>query len=274
MEQNQNYYPNIKKTPNPLFNKYSNLGGWLLFFVVMNIIAVVIGVIGILAILPDYLDMVSELSASGDPNHGTPFLLLFISGIVQLIIVTIATIMIFRRQRGFLTIIFFDAFLSILAVIFGFVLSSMYPWYTSGGDIPNAIYSITINILVVVYFVKSVRVRTYMGSDEYITKGMFTSGITPPQPVEPYTISFSSGYSSGYSSSNNIGADSRSVPDPASTPTQATAPAKTQTPDPTTAPISEPAATLPAGWYKDPASPESVCWWDGQRWQPESRRSL
>jgi len=31
-------------------------------------------------------------------------------------------------------------------------------------------------------------------------------------------------------------------------------------------------AAPPAGWYPDPADPGLVCWWDGDRWFPETRR--
>ena len=36
-----------------------------------------------------------------------------------------------------------------------------------------------------IYFTRSVRVRTFMGSDQYMTECLFTRKITPPQPAVP-----------------------------------------------------------------------------------------
>ncbi|MCL2194893.1 MAG: zinc ribbon domain-containing protein [Oscillospiraceae bacterium] len=48
---------------------------------------------------------------------------------------------------------------------------------------------LAIYALFCLYFARSVRVRTYMGSDEYISQSLFLRNITPPQPAVPDTQS-------------------------------------------------------------------------------------
>ncbi|MCL2447027.1 MAG: hypothetical protein FWD06_09710 [Oscillospiraceae bacterium] len=61
------------------------------------------------------------------------------------------------------------------------------------GDISNGfmrqfltiIFGMGIAVLWNLYCVRSVRVRTYMGSDEYIKQSIFLTRVTPPQPAVP-----------------------------------------------------------------------------------------
>lgn len=53
--------------------------------------------------------------------------------------------------------------------------------------IPAAIFGILLSLLYLLYFFKSVRLRTYMGSDAYITQGpwKFASAPIPAIPDPP-----------------------------------------------------------------------------------------
>jgi len=53
------------------------------------------------------------------------------------------------------------------------------------GTAMGVAWSVGIFLLWRLYFTRSVRVRTFMGTDKYLTECIFTKNVTPPQPAVP-----------------------------------------------------------------------------------------
>ena len=227
---------------NPQYIEYSKLGGALLAYVILQIIGAVLGGFAILLSLA----LFPILIASGQVPLALILLLsLALSGVAVALQVIMIT-MIYKKNYKFLTFFMVLFVLGIIAMIFSGIVSVANQSSSGSSTLGSNIWSIIWNVAIIVYFIKSVRVRTYMGSDDYITKNPFTKSITPPTPVPQYLYSPVS-QSSGY-------------PTYAATPTtQAT-------------PIAAQSANPPAGWYPYPNSPGQICWWDGERWHEDTKR--
>jgi len=106
----------------------------------------------------------------------------------------VSTIMLLRRNPKFLTVfhvVWFASFawtivrttiLIVQQVIYGGEFLAL---FTGMFSIWGIIMSVVVFFLWRMYYTRSVRVRTYMGSDTYVTQCPFTKNVTPPQPAVP-----------------------------------------------------------------------------------------
>ena len=264
MEQYRNNNPQAPLVPNPLYAQYSKLGGALLFFVVLWIIGVALSALSLLAQAPYFLETLSDAFAYGENLIGIEILCSLVFSVAYIVLLTCTIVMVFTKKRGFLTILCVLVFMALLLIIFEFIVAAVYPGILTAQDFAQGIVGTVRDILILVYFVRSVRVRTYMGSDEYLRSCPFTRWATPPRAIEPYMAGYVSPYAFGANvqpvqtgSPVNRPVQANPVPVQAS-PVQASQPILTTLP--------------PAAWYPDPATPGYICWWDGQRWLLESRR--
>ena len=261
MEQNQNqdHNPNTVTAPNPQYEKYSQMGGWLLFLVILAVIDILFKLWSLFTSYPALISLTPSIFELESPvlNLVTVYDLVGIPALTILSFLTI--VMILRRHRSFLTFFSFCVIIGLLSLIMIFVAGSAYPESLTVNTAVLGFIGFVISFLVLLYFATSVRVRTYMGNDEYITKSLFTRGVKPPQPIEPFSTLYLEG--------------SFASPVPSGGTASAPTPAQVNKPEQTDA-TPEPEASPPPGWYKDPASPENICWWDGQQWLLESRRLL
>ncbi|MDR2589892.1 MAG: DUF2569 family protein [Oscillospiraceae bacterium] len=179
----------------PPDHKYRKLGGWLLFFVIINIIAIVVDAFGS---IPDVLESIElfamlgevNLSAAGLPenfkNALTIALIGEVVGLLTIVFSIIFVVQVFNRKSTFLRF----AQLSALAGIFFLIVARLIPNTMVGIDymgedyitpaISSLIGSIIGFFIFPLYYCKSIRVRTYMGSDEYMHKAIFAYKNQPP----------------------------------------------------------------------------------------------
>ena len=257
--------------PNPLYEKYSKLGGWLLAFVVMFIIAIPLAVIALSLAVPGFISLIPQLRELGHDFLISTMIISLIGSAIMMILIISFIVMVFQKNRHFLTPLIILVILEIPLFILTIMLVLRYP---GSGNIVRELLYFARDVLFLGYFIKSVRVRTYMGTDEYLTKGPFSRLILhwfkPPVPEEPYHIV--SAESSGIQPVSN------QVPVTSVSPTStadavATVSAVEAAPVPLTdsaAPVPPPSP--PAGWYPAPGSPGYMCWWDGQAWIQDSLR--
>jgi hypothetical protein len=145
---------------------YRNLGGWLLFFVVWDIIGLPI-TLGSMAF--SLLFNFSVLTLCSAALSLVPFLLTVIS-IIQ----------IFTRNPMFLRTFQMATILGAMSGIFGTIITSWDdlsdPFIMIGfaiGAVIGLFLAVAIYFLFTLYYCKSVRVRVYMGSDEYAENALF-----------------------------------------------------------------------------------------------------
>ena len=276
MEQYQGANPNTRIVPNPRYEKFSKLRGWLLVFVVSFIFGIVGGAANlammIMELSPDFFDAIPLLFSMGHGFLVIATIIIIIGIVIALGLMIGIVTMIFQKSRYFSTLLIIAVILEIPMIVLLVMLYYMYPEY----DNPASLISGFIrDILILVYFVKSVRVRTYMGTDEYLTKGPFSRLLMRlfklPVTVEPYNIEYIG--NTGIQLVDTHVPVALSAPSTTAVPatiTTSASPLTPETPIPPTSPI--PPIPPPPGWYPVPGSPGHICWWDGQAWIPESKR--
>jgi hypothetical protein len=106
-------------------------------------------------------------------------------------------LMIQKKDTGFLNfyetaILLNMGIIIIAAIMFGMYTQSMLGVFSSYafGRIIGSVVGILIFVAIgfgiwLSYFSKSVRVRTYFGTDEYLKKSIFCKNVTPPEPAVP-----------------------------------------------------------------------------------------
>ena len=164
--------------------EYKKMGGWLLFFMVINIISGVYNVIysGIytLATTAPYLEYISAFGGGGLSG------IVIFSCIVALVVGVLALVFVyfvFKKNPIFLK---FYQIVQIVSIVLSIVM--LIGLNAAIGDMGMSISDTGINVapsiiggivglvLMTMYYCKSVRVRTYMGSDEHIKNALFRIG--------------------------------------------------------------------------------------------------
>ncbi len=158
-------------------NNYTRMGGWLLFFVIINIISLVTASINIIR---DFVVITEELEYAS--REYTKVINLIIIGdiiaIASLTMILLYIIQIFSRKRLFLRFEQLARILSVTSVVF----TSILPCIIVDVRYFESLFSQAISgiigtclglFLMTLYYCKSIRVRTYMGSTEYIDKAFF-----------------------------------------------------------------------------------------------------
>lgn len=96
-------------------------------------------------------------------------------------------LMIQRKDAGFLG--FYEAFGIIIHAAYAAIMlvvgGPYYGAYVFAVILSTIIRSAPAYVASIIYFSKSVRVRTYFGTDEYIKKSIFMKNSTPPIPAVP-----------------------------------------------------------------------------------------
>jgi len=177
-------------------SKYYVLGGWLLFFVITNILGVIGDVvvsitaiidtfntydmiIGIRELLPDNFEFALGITLFGE-LFGLMTILYTVSFLIQVI----------QRKSAFLKF----AQLSVIINIVYVIIANIIPKFIIGSEFVEGGIAMQFAILIgaiigillmTLYYCKSIRVRTYMGSDEYMTKAVFAYKNQPPIDMPP-----------------------------------------------------------------------------------------
>jgi hypothetical protein len=161
---------------------YKKLGGWLMFFVVCYFL-------GALGSLLSLIPSIGMMSAFGYilPG-GIAGLLVFVFVITfgfSIAIGIILPVMIIRRDKRFLFVYHIGSLITIaLSLLVTIILGIALAGYGTGSMlIPSMAGTVAGVIIMTLYYCKSVRVRTYMGTDAYIKENPFTRNLTPPMPA-------------------------------------------------------------------------------------------
>jgi hypothetical protein len=169
------YRPPVQPNPAVASKDYSKLGGWLLAWVIASILSVLVYTVRAFG----------EIIGSMDVRHliDTDIFYLIISGqivaLAAVVFFIMSIVQIFKRKPLFLR---FEQ-IGLILIAVSVVLDTFIPagmigldWY----DTEVLTNSISIFIgcavgffLYTLYFCRSVRVRTYMGADEYAKKALF-----------------------------------------------------------------------------------------------------
>lgn len=179
--------PGVPQYQQPLkaerdFNK---LGGWLLLFIIGNIIWILanaaILTIGIIEAISDY----EVLSGLGDLKNLLPesletaFYIMLAGmaiGLLTIIFTAISVINVFRRKPPFLLIWQISVFAGMLyAALVGIVPHILLGLFDLIFVINICFVAVCIIVLILLtlYISKSIRVRTFMGCDDYMKKAVF-----------------------------------------------------------------------------------------------------
>ena len=250
MGQNEEPRSEARVIPNSLYLMYSKLGGWLKFFVVLYIIAIPSFALALLPTIVDSMVTIPRLYQIGESFLANALIFALLSSVITLALLIAFVVMVFQKNRCFFTPLIILVLMDIPINVLMAIMSYKYPEFFSIG---SSIFRFALEILFLGYFIKSVRVRTYMGTDEYLTKGPFSRLILllfkPPVPEEPYRVVSEELYQAVYAGANEVQPTFNQVP---------------------VAPF--PLPPPPAGWYPAPELPGHVRWWDGQAWVIESTR--
>jgi len=109
-----------------------------------------------------------------------------IAGLLAISLAILYLVDVFRRKPKFLLYYQIYVIVSILYTIFALIVPSSIIGYehamygSMGFHVGNLIWGIMAFFLWTLYYCKSVRVRTYMGSDEYMERAIFAYKDQPP----------------------------------------------------------------------------------------------
>jgi hypothetical protein len=188
----QQYQQQYTPYQDPKTAKYSKMGGWLLFCVIAMIIgAIVDPILSIGNILGDLETLDAVRSApffypDGMETAAMISLIGEIGGLATIAFSILYLVNIFQRKANFLRFYQLGVLVSMLYTLVAVIVPSSIVGYEHGwyGELSNHIGLLTGNIgaffLWTLYYCKSVRVRTYMGSDEYMDKAVFAYKNQPP----------------------------------------------------------------------------------------------
>ena len=166
-----------KAFPHP----YHKLGGWLSFFMIVQLSGLVCLCFVILVAFPsvlfgDFYDWQKQCVA-----------ILSICGVFAAVFGYKSLIMIAGRRPRFLRSVFIFALSSMVTVVLAFVLNRNGIGVSYFMVLVCGLVAI-IFVIWIIYCCKSVRVRTYFGSDEYLCESIFFKNVKPPVPADtkPY----------------------------------------------------------------------------------------
>jgi len=173
--------------------KYLKLGGFLLLIVIANIIYTVINTGILFAGLIETFDFIGNMESYSwiHPNFETAvYITLFgeLLGLVSEVFTVLFIVYVFQRKPSFLRFQQLAFILSLVYVILvGIIPNAMLDMYDEDfiRNIGTLIGSSIGVVIFTLYMCKSVRVRTYMGSDEYMSKAVFAFKNQPPLNTPP-----------------------------------------------------------------------------------------
>ncbi len=148
--------------------EYKTMGGWLLFFVILDILAILAAA----ASLASTSYALEALEFVGLGGLGTMYV---VESLLVIALSIAFVVMVFTRKPHFLLIYQIQGIVSIVITIIEIcMISGSYgaAYIDTASMITSTISSIVGLLLLTLYFCKSVRVRTYMGGTEYIDKAI------------------------------------------------------------------------------------------------------
>ena len=163
--------PGIETT----YEKYRSLGGWLLFFVILWGLAALSNVGSVFSLI----GTVGTLSAYGS-SLVLSSILGMLAGAFSAVTCIIMVVFIVKRNPSFLRVY---QILSIVGIVLSIAMVVSSQVVVSGSTV-SIVSNVLVGgvggvlglILMTLYFCKSVRVRTYMGSTEHIDRALFKIG--------------------------------------------------------------------------------------------------
>ena len=161
---------------------YQTIGGWLLFFTIFPLIAIPFG-------LFTQIRDLSQFSYEQD-LASTLYLLAKATYFLNLGFNLTGSVMVIRRKPQFLRVIQINLMIAAVQFIFTYVNNVV------TADEATALMAVVMLMMTIIiapfelylfmlYYFRSVRVRTYMGSDEYLRLAFFTKKIKGPEPAAP-----------------------------------------------------------------------------------------
>ena len=175
--QNQSLYQNTAHVRGGNKN-YSKIGGWLLFFVIVNIISVARALLIVKNEITGSVDILQY--AYG--NISTALIINIIAQVTTfaaLVLAVMWIIQVFQRKTMFLRILQIESIIMTASYILSFIAISIIGFENYDGNVISTNTSVLVGtvagfFLMTLYYCKSVRVRTYMGTDEYMNKAIFS----------------------------------------------------------------------------------------------------
>jgi len=157
---------------NFLYEKYKKLGGWLLFFVVYFIIGLVMSIIATL--------ISSPIMFIYGSTTGYAYIAI-LSTIVSCALSILLIVQLCTKKSTFLRIYQLSVIIGISLSLIQTLFGSFGGFGGFGGSVLLSIlFSLIPFFLMTLYFCKSIRVRVYMGNDEYMSKAIFAFKNQPP----------------------------------------------------------------------------------------------
>jgi len=174
-------------------NRYEKLGGWLLLFVIVSIPAALAGLF--MAITIFGFAMTEAQSYFGEILKDLDFMSTLVWVVWPAVLGCTATLLIICtvqlccRKARFLSSCQWMVIGSVVFYLLILVIT-IYQWQDSHDTnlllAPLAYAPTAVGPgLLMLYYVKSVRVRTYMGSDEYLRLAFFAKKVKGPEPAVP-----------------------------------------------------------------------------------------
>ena len=173
----------------PQTHPYKKIGGFLMFLLVSTVIGFAMTPLAILLFV-----FLTRMMGELDPELAAMFTGQIISMTFTMaisLVGSIPAIQLLRRKTNFLTLyhIITIGGWAVLPVQLLFLWHQSAAVLSPWGFVSSAAYGLVIGIITFIlyrmYYTKSVRVRTYMGTDAYITQCPFTRGVAPPVPAVP-----------------------------------------------------------------------------------------
>ena len=177
----------------PLENqKYKSMGGWLLFCVIAMLFSVISDPIISIGNITDDLALLEEIRLSpmifpeGMETAAWISFAAELGGLLTIVFTILYLVNIFGRKPNFLRYYQLVVIVSILYTVFALMIPSIilgYEYEIYGAlsfHISAIVGGIIAFFLWTLYYCKSIRVRTYMGSDEYMEKAIFAYKNQPP----------------------------------------------------------------------------------------------
>jgi len=182
-------------SPKP--HPYKKLGGWLLAFVVSGFLALPAEIAGLLLEIKRANDFAALYNAAfAEPGNVLPGYQPawgdFISFFPSIVFLVIA-ILIVRRNPRFLLLYQLACPIDVALFLAGIFADGLFAGLVDEiGRAWAILLIIPITLLLafacfplMFYYTQSVRVRTYMGTDEYLKLALFTKKIKGPEPAAP-----------------------------------------------------------------------------------------
>lgn len=157
---------------------YQKLGGWLLAIVVVNIISILYSISQVISVNSEWSQWGSTAASLGLGSYNTFFIVWSIVVVALALLQAVFVYFIISRNNIFLKYYQIMLIVNIVASIAITIYASTLPNYGSSADMVGGIIGGVVGlVLMTMYFCKSERVRTYMGSTAYQDQALFKIGV-------------------------------------------------------------------------------------------------